>query len=197
MSTMSTGFDAVVDALGSGRSTEYRSALGMLGERGRDARLEFNPGRGRRRTACIHRWLAIVRLDPAAGCATTLVWVLDTRSARWSGGLPPGDLHRGRTGLDSEEDPILWFRASAGCRRRGRAANVTGVFGAAGIVDAAEVSALSRTRNHVQLRMTVDTRIWRLSANVDRQGAGPQPAMTIKASGVARSFDVAAIKRWT
>jgi hypothetical protein len=195
MTATSAGFAAVVDALGSGRSAECNAALGMLGGRGRDARLEFSSGRGRARTARIHRWLALLRLDPPAGCATTLVWGLDARSAHWSGGFRPGDLHRGRTGFDTEEHPPLWFRASPGCRRRGRALTAPGVLEAAGIVDAAEVSAWFGLGRRVQLRMTFDTRIWGLSAGVDHSGSAAQPSMTLKASGVVRPFDLATIAR--
>jgi hypothetical protein len=197
MSAMSAGFEAMVDALGSGRSGQYNSALGMLGGRGRDARLEFRSGQGRLRTARIGRWLALLRLDPPAGCATTLVWGLDARSAHWSGEFPLGDLYKGRTGLDSEDHPgLLWFRASPGFRRRGRAVTAPGVLEATGLVDAAEVSARFGLCRHVQLRTTFDTRLWGFSADVDRPGAPAQLSMTLKASGVLRPFDMTAIKRW-
>jgi hypothetical protein len=62
----------------------------------------------------LYRWLAAVRAGAQLGAATRVTWGLDGRTTRWPGGLSPGDLYRGVTGLDSEVAPILWSRADSG-----------------------------------------------------------------------------------
>ena len=199
MSARSAGFDAVIDTLGDAQGDKARTGFWMLDGSDGPARLAFRSGRRRRSTAEVGRWLAIVRAQAPAGSATTVVWVLDGRTTRWSGGLPPGDLHRGVTGLDSETAPILWFRAGdCAPARHGFAA--AGVFGAAGIVDAAQMSAARRRMSRqVRLRVAIDPRMWDLSASpagglasATRRGR----RLTITASGVPRTLDLDAVRRW-
>ena len=176
-----------------------RTGLAMLDETDGAARLVFRSGGRRRRTAVLHRWLAIVRLRPPAGRAARMVWVLDARTTRWSGGSPPGDLHRGMTGLDAEAAPMLWFRSAGGEEER-RGFTSAGVFGAAGVVDAAQVRVTGRRPGRqVQLRMTIDTRMWGLSASLgdgDAIAATPAPRLSITASGVLRPLELEAVRHW-
>ena len=69
-----------------------------------------------------------------------------------------------------------------------------GVFGAAGVVDAAQVRVTGRRPGRqVQLRMTIDTRMWGLSASLgdgDAIAATPAPGLSITASGVLRPLEL-------
>lgn len=104
MISMPAGFPAAQGALNApGGST--RTGLAMLDGTDGAARLVFT-GRGtRRRTAALDEWLAIIRVQPPLGRGVQLLWVLDARSTRWSGGPPPDGL------LGPATDPVLWFRA--------------------------------------------------------------------------------------
>jgi hypothetical protein len=175
-----------------------RTGLAMLDETDGAARLVFRSGNMRRRTAVLHRWLAIVRVRPPAGHAARMVWVLDARTTRWSGGSPPGDLHRGMTGLDAEAAPMLWFRSGGGEGER-RGFTSAGVFGAVGIVDAAQVRVTGRRLGRqVRLRMTIDTRMWDLSASPGEGeiAAAAGPGLSITASGVLRPLELEAVRHW-
>jgi hypothetical protein len=200
MSGKSTGFHDVMGTMcTAAENSGTRSGLAMLDGTDSAARLRFTSSGRRRRTAVLDRWLAVVRVCPAAGRAARMVWVLDARTTRWSGGSPPGDLHRGMTGLDAEAAPMLWFRADDGAEQR-RGFTAAGVFGAAGIVDAARVRVTGRRiGKHVRLRMTIDTRMWGLSASPgegDVITAAAGPALSIRASGVLRPLEFAAVRRW-
>jgi hypothetical protein len=154
------------------------------------ARLVFESISGRRHAASLDRWIAIIRLQRSAVRAARVVWLLDARTVRWSGGQPPGDLYRGATGLNKEETPILWFRAADGDDDGCRAFTASGVFGAAGIMDAARVRVTPRRmRRQVRLRMAVDSQMWGLSA-------GPGPVLRIVAAGTPRMLESEAIKSW-
>jgi len=95
MGARSAGLDAVIDTLGDAQGDKARTGFWMLDGSDGPARLPVRSGRRRRSTAEVVRWLAIVRAQAPAGSATTVVWVLNGRTTRWSGGLPHGDLHRG------------------------------------------------------------------------------------------------------
>jgi hypothetical protein len=199
MSGMSAGFHEVIGTLGTAGEDSTRTGLAMLDGTDGAARLVFKSSGKRRCTAMAHRWLAIVRVHPAAGRAARMVWVLDARTTRWSRGSPPGDLHRGLTGLDAEAAPVLWFQAADGAQER-RGFTAAGVFGAAGIVDAAQVRITRRRLGkHVRLGMTIDTQMWGLSVS-PREGDGipltAGPRLTVTASGVLRPLEFAALRRW-
>jgi hypothetical protein len=153
------------------------------------ARLVSTSGGKRRRIALLPRWLAVVRVQPPLGRAARVVWVLDGRTTRWRAGLPPGELHRGVTGLDSEATPMLWFHARGGEDEQ-YGFTAAGVFQAAGIVDAAQLHVTRRRLGkQVRLHMTVDTQMWGLSAIPARSGdtaAAHGPRLTITACGVPR-----------
>ncbi len=162
------------------------------------ARLVFESISGRRHVARLERWIAVIRLQRSAVRAARVVWLLDARTVRWSGGLPPSDLYRGATGLNAEETPILWFRAGDGDDDGGlRAFTVSGVFGAAGIMDAARVRVgARRIRREVRLRMAVDPQMWGLSAGPAGTWTAPGPELRIIAAGIPRPLDSDAIKPW-
>jgi len=165
------------------------------------ARLVFESISGRRHAASLDRWIAIIRLQRSAVRAARVVWLLDARTVRWSGGQPPGDLYRDATGLNTEETPILWFRAADGDDDGGcRAFTASGVFGAAGIMDAARVRVTPRRmRRQVRLRMAVDSQMWGLSAGPAACAgtwAGPGPVLRIVAAGTPRMLESEAIKSW-
>ena len=44
---------------------------------------------GRRHAARLDRWIAVIRLQRSAVRAARVMWLLDARTVRWSGGLPP------------------------------------------------------------------------------------------------------------
>jgi hypothetical protein len=199
MSGMSARFDALIDTLDSPGYGETRTGLWMLDGSDGAARLVFKSSGKRRRIGLLLRWLAIARVQPPPGCAARVVWVLDGRTARWLAGVPPGELHRGMTGLDSEAAPILWFHARGG-ENGHRGFTAAGVFEAAGIVDAARLRvARRRLSKQVRLCMTVDPQMWALSArpagNWDIADP-PGPKLTITASGVPRPLEPEAVGRW-
>jgi len=66
----------------------------MLDETDGAARLIFESISRRRHVARLERWIAVIRLQRSAVRAARVVWLLDARTIRWSGGLPPRDLHR-------------------------------------------------------------------------------------------------------
>ena len=198
MSGMLAGFHAVIDTLDSAGAGDTRAGLRMLDGSDGAARLVFRSGGHRHRIALLQRWLAIVRVQPPWR-ATRVLWVLDGRTTRWSHRMPPGELHRGVTGLDSETAPVLWFHAGGGEDGPG-GFSAAGVFGAAGIVDAAQLRvARRRMRNQVRLCMTVDTQMWGLSARSagsEDSATAPGPRLTITASGVLRPLELEAVRRW-
>ena len=99
------------------------------------------------------------------------------------------------TGLNSEQTPILWFRANDADGGR-RILTASGVFGAAGITDAARVRiAARRMRRRVQLRMAVNPQLWGLAA-APGAFAGTDPELTITAAGAPRPLDLEAIETW-
>jgi hypothetical protein len=165
------------------------------------ARLVFQSISGRRHAASLDRWIAVIRLQRSAVRASRVLWLFDARTVRWSGGRPPGDLYRGATGLNTEETPILWFRAADGDDDGGRRAfTASGVFGAAGIMDAARVRVTPRRmRRQVRLRMAVDPQMWGLFAGPAAYAdtwAGPGPVLKITAAGTARPLESEAIRPW-
>jgi hypothetical protein len=199
VSGMPTRLEALIDVLDGRRNGNTQTDLGMLDGSDGAARLVFRSSGKRRRIALLSRWLAIVRGQPPLGRAATAVLVLDGRTTRWSAGMPPGELHRGVTGLDSETTPVLWFHA-LGDEDAHSGFTAAGVFQAAGIVDAAQLRvARRRLGKQVRLRMTIDTQMWGLSARpaesedtADLHG----PRLTITASGIPRPLEPEAIRRW-
>jgi len=161
------------------------------------ARLEFDSGDGRRYKAKLGHWIAISLPQRSAARAVRFVWLLDSRTVRWSGGLPPGDLHRGVTGLNSEEAPILWFRGS-GDDNGQRAFAASGVFGAAGIVDSARVGVTARRiGRHIRLRIMINPQMWGLSGCPGKaRYAWLHPALTITVAGTPRLLDPDAVNSW-
>ena len=201
MKRAETGLGAAVEtAERSGIARGWAPFLMLDGTDGA-ARLVFRSISGRRHAASLYRWIAVIRLQRSAVRAARVVWLLDARTVRWSGGRPPGDLYRGATGLNTEETPILWFRAADGDDDGGRHAfTASGVFGAAGIMDAARVRVTPRRmRTQVRLRMTVDPRRWDLSADPTAYAGtwdGPGPVLRIIAAGIPRPLESEAIKPW-
>ena len=197
MSSAVTGLPAIVGAPGRAGNAERWAALQMLDGTSGAARLVFDSGDGRRHTAKLGRWIAISRLQRSAAHATRFVWLLDARTVCWAGGLPPGDLHRGATGLNSEEAPILWFRD---CDDGGgqRAFTATGVFGSAGIIDSARVRVSTRRRRgYVRLKMTINPQMWGLSGCLGTAPLiWPYPALTITAAATPRPLESEAINPW-
>jgi hypothetical protein len=204
MNGMPARLEAVIDVLESGGSGNTGPGLRMLDGSDGAARLVFTSSGKRRRVGLLPRWLAVVRVQPPPGHVTRAAWVLDGRttrwrSGRWRSGLPPGELHRGVTGLDSEATPMLWFHARGG--EDGQCSlTAAGVFQVAGIVDAAQLRITRRRlRKHIRLRMTVDTQMWGLSAmpvGKEDTAAAPGPRLTIAASGVPRPLEPEAINQW-
>ena len=197
MSSAVTGLPAILGASGRAGNAGRWAALQMLDGTNGAARLLFDSGDGRRYKAKLGRWIFISRPQRAAARAVRFVWLLDARTVRWSGGLPPGDLHRGVTGLNSEEAPILWFRGSGGDNGQ-HAFIASGVFGAAGIIDSAQVSVTARLiRRHCRLRMMINPQMWGLSGC---PGTAPytwlHPVLTITAAGTPRPLESDAISPW-
>lgn len=200
MSSTVAGLPGTVGPPGRAGNTRGSASLQMLDGTNGAARLVFESGSGRRHAARLDRWIAIIRLQRSAARAARVIWLLDARTVRWSGGQPPGDLYRGVTGLNAEETPILWFRAGDGDYGR-RAFTASGVFGAAGIMDAARVRVAGRRmRRQVRLRMAVNPQMWGLSACLAASadvGAEPGPELTIIAAGTPRPLESEAIRTWT
>lgn len=200
MNGLPASLHAVIDTPDcSGGGDDRRPGLRMLDGSDGPARLMFESASRQRHTALLDRWLAIVRVQPTAACGARVVWVLDARTIRWSGGLPPSELHRGMTGLNSEETPILWFRADSGVDTR-RGFTAPGVFEAAGIVDAARVRvAARRLRRQVRLRVSIDPEMWGLSASApspEDAAIGSVPRLTITASGALRPLELPVVRQW-
>ena len=199
MSRTVAGLSGIVGQPGRAGNARGSASLQMLDGTDGAARLVYESGDGRRHAAKLDRWIAIIRLQRSAARAARVVWLLDARTVRWSGGLPPGDLHRGVTGLNSEETPILWFRADGGHDGR-RGFTAPGVLGAAGIMDAARVRvATRRMRRQVRLRMAVNPQMWGLSACLAGSadvGAEPGPQLTITAAGTLRPLESEATRTW-
>jgi hypothetical protein len=190
------GLRTILDAPDCAQGGDPRSGARMLDGRDGPARLVFESDATWPHAARLDRWLAIVWDQPPPRGASRVIWMLDASTVRWSGGRPPGELDRGMTGLDAEEAPILWFRASGGIDRR-RGFTASGVFGAAGIVDAARVHVTARrTRRQTRLRMSIDTRMWGLSARPACRGIAPGAALTITAFSALRPLEPQAIGQW-
>jgi len=194
MGSAVSGLPAILGASGRAGNAERWAALQMLGGTNGTARLVFDSGDGRHCKAKLGRWIAISRPQRSAARAVRFVWLLDARTIRWSGGPPPGDLHRGVTGLDSEEAPILWFRGSGGDNGQ-RAFTASGVFGAAGITDSARVSVtVGRIRRHCRLRMMINPQMWGLSGCPGTASyTWLHPVLTIMAAGTPRPLEPDAI----
>ena len=189
------GFRTILDAPGREQGGDPQRGPQMLDGRDGAARLVFESDTSWRHAARLDRWLAVVWAEPPPG-ASRVIWLLDAGTVRWSGGRPPCDLRWGMTGLDSEETPILWFRAGGGAVGR-RGFTASGVFGAAGIVDAARVRVTARRmRSQTRLRMTIDTGMWGLSTRAARCEIAPGPALTITASSILRPLEPQAIEQW-
>ena len=197
MSSADTGLPAIVGVRGRAGDADRWAGLQMLDGTNSTTRLVFDSGDGRRHEAELGRWIAIIRLQRSSARAARLVWLLDARTVRWSGGLPRGDLHLGATGLNSEETPILWFRDCGDDDRQG-AFTASGVFGAAGIIDSARVRVTARRmRRRVRLRMTINPQMWGLSGCLGTAPATwPCPELTITAAGTPRPLESEAINPW-
>ena len=201
MKSIETGLAAAVSTADRSGSAGGWAPFQMLDGTDGTARLVFQSISGRRHAARLDRWIAVIRLQRSAVRAARVMWLLDARTVRWSGGQPPGDLYRDATGLNTEETPILWFRAADGDDDGGRRAfTASGVFGAAGILDAARVRVTPRwMRRQVRLRMAVDAQMWGLSAGPAAYAgawAGPGPVLRIIAAGTPRPLESEAIRPW-
>jgi hypothetical protein len=200
MSSTVAGLPGTVGPPDRAGNTRGPASLQMLDGTNGAARLVFESG-GRRHAARLNRWIAIIRLERSAVRAARIVWLLDVRTVRWSGGLPPGALYRGATGLNAEETPILWFRAGDGGGHDGRRGfTASGVLGAAGIIDAARVHvATRRLSRQIRLRMVVNPQLWGLAACLAGSAdvsAEPGPQLTITADGTLRPLEPEAIRIW-
>ena len=197
MNGLPAGFRSLIDTPQCAQGGDRQSRLQMLDGSDGPARLVFTCGLSWRHVARLDRWLAIVRPQPTAGTGFRMIWLLDASTVRWSGGMAPGELYRGVTGLASEVAPILWFRAGSGDDRR-RGFTASGVFGAAGIVDAAQVRvATRRIRRQARLRMSIDTGMWGLSTGLAaRNDTAPAGYLAITASGVLRPLELQVIGQW-
>jgi hypothetical protein len=197
---LSAGWRTALGRPGPVRPDYEPQGPGMLGVTDGPARLIFESSSGRRHHGRLDRWLAILRTEPPAGRAVRAVWMLDARSVRWSGGLPPRELCRGTTGLNSEETPILCFSAIGAPERRSRrGATVPGVFGANGILDAASLRVRTcRVGGRLRLGLRVDTDIWGLSVSMARNLWSAEPArhLTISAAGTPRPLEPDTVTRW-
>lgn len=200
MDGLPASIHAVIDTPDcAGGGGERRPDLQMLDGSDGPARLTFESASSRRHAALLYRWLALVRVQPTVKCAARVVWILDACTIHWSGGLPPSELHRGVTGLNSEETPLLWFRSDSGLDTR-RGFTAPGVFGAAGIVDAARIRvAAGRLRRQVRLRVSIDPEMWGLAVSApspEDAAAGRARRLTITASGARRPLDLPVIGQW-
>jgi hypothetical protein len=111
MKGMSAGFYAAIGTLGAPVGDHKRTGLLMMDSGDGAARLVFVSADRRRHTATVQSWLAVVRVRRRARRASRVIWLLDGGTAVWSDGAPPAELFNGRTGLDSELNPVLWFHA--------------------------------------------------------------------------------------
>ena len=93
MKRAETGLAAVVDTADRSGTAGGWAPFQMLDETDGAARLVFESISGRRYAARLDRWDGARRLQPIPGAAR-VPWLLDARTIRWSGGLPPRDLHR-------------------------------------------------------------------------------------------------------
>ncbi len=198
MKSNETGLAAAVGAAYRAGTAGGWAPYQMLDGTDGPVRLVFESISGRRHAARLDRWIAVIRLQRSVARAARVVWLLDARTVRWSGGRPPGDLHQGVTGLNAEETPILWFRAGDGNGAdERRAFTVSGVFGAAGITDAARVRIAARwMRRQVRLRMAVDLQMWGLSSCPAGTWTAPGPQLRIIAAGTPRPLEAEAISPW-
>jgi hypothetical protein len=81
--------------------------------------------------------------------------------------------------------------------QRRRSFTASGVFGAAGIVDAAEVHVRAgRIRRKLRLRMAVDPQLWDPSPGRVETLPWVWPRLTITASGALRPLDLDVIRTW-
>ena len=197
MNGLPVSLRTLMDAPQYEHGSERQPGLRMLDGRDGPVRLVFESGISWRHAARLDRWLAILWPSPPAGTGARMIWLLDASTVRWSGRKPPGELYRGLTGFASEEQPVLWFRAGDEIGKQ-RGYTASGVFAAAGIVDAARVRvAAFRKRRRVRLRMSIDTGMWGLSAvPADSGYTGPGGHLRIKASGVLRPLEPRAIAPW-
>jgi hypothetical protein len=199
MSSTVAGLPGIIGPPDRAGNTRGPASLQMLDGTNGAARLVLESD-GRRHAARLNRWIAIIRLERSAVRAARIIWLLDVRTVRWSGGLPPGVLYRGVTGLNAEETPILWFRADDGGRDGRRGFTASGVLGAAGIIDAARVRvAARRLRRQIRLRMVVNPQLWGLAACLAGSAdvsAEPGPQLTITAAGTMRPLESEAIRTW-
>ena len=103
MKSIETGLAAAVSTADRSGSAGGWAPFQMLDGTDGTARLVFESISGRRHAARLDRWIAVIRLQRSAVRAARVVWLLDARTVRWSGGLPPRDLSRGATGLSAEK----------------------------------------------------------------------------------------------
>lgn len=103
MNGLPGGFGTLLETSGRAQGSDRQTSPRILDSSNGPARLVFESAAGWRHTARINRWLAIVRIQPPAGRAARVIWLLDASTVRWSGGLSPGELYRVVTGLDPED----------------------------------------------------------------------------------------------
>ena len=197
MINMPEGFAAALGTLATAGGSA-RTGLAMLDGSDGAARLVFSGRGARRRTAALGEWLAIIHVLPSLERGPRMLWLLDTRSIQWPGGTPWAGPHQTMARLGAAADPMLWFRAGGGVARR-RGLTLSGVFRAAGMVDAAQVRVTGPpVRDQVQLRLAIDPQMWELPspARGGRLGPGAAARLTITATGVLRPLEFAALRRW-
>ena len=197
MNGLPAGLRTLMDPPQPEHGSERQPGPRMLDGRDGPVRLVFESGISWRHAARLDRWLAILWPPPPAGTAAQMIWLLDASTVRWSGGKPPRELYRGVTGFASEEAPILWVRAGDDSGQQ-RGFMASGVFAAAGIMDAARVHvATQRMRRRVRLQMNIDTGMWGLSAVPEERGHSvPGGHLSIKVSGVLRPLEPRSIAPW-
>jgi hypothetical protein len=197
MNSMPARFAATMDTPGCAPAGSRRAGPRMLDEGDGPARLVFESSSGLRYVAQLDRWLVILRVQRPPRGASRVIWLLDARTVRWAAARPPAELRGGRTGLRTEEAPILWFRAGEG-PDDWRRSTVPGVFGAAGIVDAAQVNVrASRIRRQVRLEISIDSALWGLCAAPEPPDGAPRSGrLTITATGALRPLEPQAITSW-
>ena len=86
MSSTVAGLPGTVGPPDRAGNTRGPASIQMLDGTNGAARLVFESG-GRRHAARLNRWIAIIRLERSAVRAARIVWLLDVRTVRWSGGL--------------------------------------------------------------------------------------------------------------
>jgi hypothetical protein len=198
MAGLSPGLHEVIDTLSRAGDRRKCSSLRMLDAGNGVARLRFISGYRRREMGAIYSWLAVIRIQSVPAPDTSVLWLLDARSADWARCTPPAILYRGRTGLAGETAPLIWFHASDG-QELAHGGTAPGIFGAAGIADAAIIVVTRlRVSRQIRLDLDLDPRMWDLAAAPEGGWADADagPRLTISATGFPRPLELSTIRCW-